>query len=99
MKNILLVIAILSACVSCQTANTAAKGYEDISIGATKGDVVTSIGGPNYTYRKNSVDHWVYKLPNSAGRVIERELLFEKGVVVKKVTPGKPQPTDFVPID
>lgn len=99
MKNIFLIIGILSACVSCQTAGDTVKGYEDIPLGATKGDVVTSIGGPNYTYRKNSVDHWVYKLPNSAGRVIERELWFEKGVVVKKVTPGNPQPSDFVPID
>jgi hypothetical protein len=92
----LLGLLILSFCVSCSTA---LKTFNKIPLGASKSYVVTELGSPHRTYRKDSIDHWVYVFPGDEGRRIEREIQFENGNVIAREGLGKPKDSDFVPID
>ena len=99
MKRLFCSTLLLSLCVSCQSGPTLAQYYESVPIGTPKAEVVVAIGSPFHTYRRNSIDHWVYKVPNERGGTTQRELQFENGLLKKKVTPGDPKDADFKTVD
>jgi outer membrane protein assembly factor BamE (lipoprotein component of BamABCDE complex) len=95
-RILLLGLLILSAGVSCSTA---LKTFNKVPLGASKSYVVTELGSPHRSYRKDGVDHWVYVFPEEEGRRTEREIQFENGNVIARDGLGKPKDSDFVPID
>lgn len=98
MKNGLIALIFFGLCVSCQSSPLVT--YDDIPIGATKGWVLNELGNPKRTYRQADADHWVYVFPRGPEKAaIEREILFQDGVVVRKVILGEPKDSDFVPIN
>jgi hypothetical protein len=94
--SLLLIGIVSSSVVGCSTP---LKTFNNVPIGASKAYVVNELGSPRRTYRKESVDHWFYVFPGEDGQRIERELLFENGVVISKAFLGKPKESDWVPVD
>ncbi|MBY0315782.1 MAG: hypothetical protein K2Q26_09700 [Bdellovibrionales bacterium] len=76
-------------------ASSPQKDYEKIPIGSDKGYVLHLLGNPDRTYRKSSVDRWVYyfRSEDSTNRpaVYEKEIWFENGKVVYKDKGGEPK--------
>jgi hypothetical protein len=106
LANLFLCIILISAC-----ASSPQKEYEKIPIGSDKGHVLHLLGNPDRTYRKNSIDRWVYnfRYDESTDRptVYEKEIWFENGKVVYKDKPGAhsferkeigPKRSDYEPI-
>lgn len=81
--------------VACQTSPHIA--FEKISLGASKGEILSQIGSPNRTYQKDGYVHWVYKMKTRSGNWMTKELLLKNDVVVDKVIPStnKPAPSDY----
>lgn len=92
----LLFLFILSSLLGCQTAPI--KTFDNIPIGATKGEVLNDLGGPVRSYSKGGKDYWVYKMQTSSGAWIYQELILKDGLVWRKNFPkqsAKPQPSDY----
>lgn len=88
--------------------------YESIPLGSDKGYVVNALGSPRRTFRKKSVDHWVYefhdKNETSQNALVEKEIWFQNGKVVFKdgdkplvehqnKPKDGPSDADFVPVN
>jgi outer membrane protein assembly factor BamE (lipoprotein component of BamABCDE complex) len=81
---------------SCQTSPQEA--YNDIAIGAKKGEVLHAIGSPIRTYRKNGTERWVYKMQSKSGTWMYKELVIRNGIVINKEIPeqsAKPKDSDY----
>ncbi len=92
----LFTLLILAALPACQTSPIVA--FDNVAIGASKGEVLNDIGSPTRTYRKNGNEHWVYKLRTSSGPWVYQELVIRDGIVLRKDFPkqtGQPQPSDY----
>lgn len=87
---------LLGVLTSCQTSPQII--FDSIPIGAKKGRVLNELGGPVRTYRKNGVEHWVYKMQSTSGTWMYKELIFQDGTVVDKAIPeqsAKPKDSDY----
>lgn len=85
----------LFASVSCQTSPQV--GFDKISIGSKKADVLALIGGPQRSYFKNDTHRWVYTMQSKSGNWMTKELWLKNDVVVHKEIPpeNKPLPSDY----
>lgn len=92
--------------IGCQS--TPLTTFKKIPLGASKGQVLHSLGNPPQTYRKNNTDRWIYHFGDTKSQSpLTKEIWFQGGVVVYKDGEGfatpveKPQPkdSDFKPID
>jgi hypothetical protein len=88
----------------CQTSP--AQSFEKIKIGDTKGQVLSALGGPKRSYRKNDMDVWTYRFENESGQLIERELGFHWDRVVRidpffqsQQKKKAPTDSDFEPVN
>lgn len=61
-------------------------------IGKSKSLVVESLGSPERSWRKKGKDYWYYN-PNSDHAADKAILVFENGVLIERIQPGKD--TDF----
>lgn len=89
----ILISSLLSACQS-----TPIVAFDNVAVGASKGEVLNDIGSPTRSYRKNGNEHWVYKLQTRSGVWVYQELIIRDGVVVRKEFPkqsAQPQPSDY----
>lgn len=101
-------LLLLTQIVSCSTSPNS---FEAIHVGNDKGRVLHVLGSPKRTYRKNSVDHWVYDLPQNNSKtpsLEEKEIWFQNGKVIykddgehsnAKLKKDGPQDSDFIPVD
>lgn len=92
----LLWILLISTITSCQTSPHVV--YDNIAIGAKKGEVLHAIGSPTRTYRKNGTERWVYKMPSKSGAWLYKELVIRNGIVINKEIPeqsAKPKDIDY----
>lgn len=92
----LLWFLVSTAITSCQTSPQVA--YDNIAIGAKKGEVLDAIGSPIRTYRKNGTERWVYKMQSKSGTWMYKELVIRNGVVINKEIPeqsAKPKESDY----
>lgn len=81
--------------LGCQSSPHVA--FEKISLGATKGEVLSQIGSPDRTYQKGGNVYWVYKMRTRSGNWMTKELVLKNNVVVEKTIPttNKPAPADY----
>lgn len=81
--------------LGCQTSPHSA--FDTIDLGTSKEEVLSRMGGPTRTYRKGSVDHWVYKMKTRSGGWLQKELLLQNNIVIEKqISPNsKPAPSDY----
>jgi len=89
-------IIISVALSACQSSPIVA--FDNVAIGASKGEVLNDIGSPIRTYRKNGNEHWVYKLRTSSGPWVYQELVIREDIVLRKEFPKQatqPQPSDY----
>lgn len=81
---------------SCQTSRQMV--FDEIAIGAKKGEVLNAIGSPTRTYRKNGTERWVYKMQSKSGTWMYKELVIRNGIVINKEVPeqsAKPKESDY----
>lgn len=81
--------------LSCQSSPQVE--FENISIGASRGEVLAAMGSPFRSYYKNGTDIWVYKMQSKSGHWMTKELLIKNGIVIQKKIPpeNKPLESDY----
>lgn len=92
----ILLVLINNGLVGCQTSPQVA--FESIEMGAKKGEVLSTLGGPVRSYRKDGYERWVYRMQSKSGAWMIKELWLKDGVVVQKVVPeqsAQPQESDY----
>ena len=60
---------------------TVPKALHEVKPGWNKADVVERAGNPSHTYRKDSIDHWIYKY-YEGDRLKSTEIQFQGGKVI-----------------
>ena len=75
--------------LGCQSKPPVKQAFQELKLGALKGDVLETMGSPVRSTRKKGVDRWYYYLTPEASKSI-RVLHFKKGVLVYKGEPVKP---------
>ncbi|MCB0377349.1 MAG: outer membrane protein assembly factor BamE [Bdellovibrionales bacterium] len=89
MGKYLLILLVLAG---CQTHLNRKESFAQIETQMHKSDVLSIIGDPDFTDRKDSVDRWhYYMIPNQRGE--RMEVHFRKGKVIYKGEAIPPQLT------
>ncbi len=61
-KNIFHILLLFLALVSCQSAPSLLKDFDNVPLGAEKIDVLEKIGNPTFFDRKLGQDRWTYQI-------------------------------------
>lgn len=77
---------ILGAIATLAGCTTMSQQLEQVRAGMDKGEVLSAVGNPKFTFRVNGQDHWAYFF-NNANQEWRRDVVFEDGKVIRVTRP------------